>query len=133
VRTGGRFVFACWQRMEDNPWFTGGLLARYLPPPPVLAPGKSPTGPFTLADAERVSDLLGSAGWSDVEPTAYQRTEIVDIDAIFDADQLARAGLCAADKADAGRAVEQQLAGFDRGDGRFEIPLAFWVFTARRS
>ena len=133
VRSGGRFVFACWQRMEDNPWFTGGLLARYLPAPPALAAGKSPTGPFALADATRVAHLLGSAGWSDVEPSAYVRTEIVKKEAIFDADQFDRAGLSDADEADARRAVEQQLAPFDRGDGEFEIPLAFWVFAARRA
>ena len=37
----GRFVFACWQGVERNPWHIGTALAKLLPPPRTPEPGKS--------------------------------------------------------------------------------------------
>ncbi len=48
LQVGGRFVFACWQRVEDNPWYVGPTLAPYLPPTPEPAPGKSADGSVLL-------------------------------------------------------------------------------------
>ena len=60
---GGRFAFACWQPIERNPWFLGPALADFALAPPPPAPGKSPTGPFSLSDPERVGEILAGAGW----------------------------------------------------------------------
>jgi len=62
LEVGGRLVFACWQRVQDNPWHIGPTLAPYLAPAPEPAPGKSATGPFSFGDPDRVRDLLTSAG-----------------------------------------------------------------------
>ena len=61
---GGRFVFACWQGVERNPWHLGTALRKLLPPPTVPAPGKSPVGPFALGDDEYVRELLEAAGYA---------------------------------------------------------------------
>ena len=56
LRPGGRIVFACWQAIERNPWFFAPAIANLLPPPPEPLPGKSPTGPFSLADPGRTAE-----------------------------------------------------------------------------
>jgi SAM-dependent methyltransferase len=71
VRPGGRLVLLTWQPLDRNEWLTavlGALAAgRDLPGPPPDAPG-----PFGLSSPERVHDLLGTAGWSDVSCTAVE-------------------------------------------------------------
>ena len=131
VRPGGRLAFSCWQHMADNPWFSGAVLARFVAPAPEPAPGKSRTGPFSLADPERVSTLLGSAGWSEVERTPYELTVTVPSQAIVDDHELDGLGLSGPDLDEAGEALRQHVARFDRGNGSFAVPLAFQVFTAR--
>ncbi len=59
---GGRFVFACWQGVERNPWHLGTALKSLLPRPRVPAPGKSPVGPFALGDDEYVHEVLEASG-----------------------------------------------------------------------
>ena len=71
---GGRFVFACWQGVERNPWHTGTALRSFVPPPRTPPPGKSPVGPFSLGDDEYVRDLLGGAGFSEVGCTEFDIT-----------------------------------------------------------
>jgi 2-polyprenyl-3-methyl-5-hydroxy-6-metoxy-1,4-benzoquinol methylase len=131
VRPGGRLAFSCWQHMADNPWFTGAVLARFVAPAPEPAPGKSRTGPFSLADPERVSALLESAGWSQVERTPYELTVTVPRRAIVDDHELDGLGLSGADLDEAGDALRRHVARFDQGNGSFTVPLAFQVFTAR--
>ena len=131
VRPGGRLAFSCWQHMADNPWFSGAVLARFVGPAPEPAPGKSRTGPFSLADPERVSTLLGSAGWSEVERTPYELTVTVPSQAIVDDHELDGLGRSGPDLDEAGEALRQHVARFDRGNGSFAVPLAFQVFTAR--
>ena len=70
LRAGGRLGFVCWQRLEDNPWAAAPLAAvRTLAPErplgPMLEPGQP--GPFFLSSPAFVSDLLGRAGFSEVE------------------------------------------------------------------
>ena len=45
-----RLAFACWRGIDENPWFVVNAIGRFLQPPPPPAEGKSPTGPFVLAD-----------------------------------------------------------------------------------
>jgi SAM-dependent methyltransferase len=68
VRPGGRVAFACWQGFLDNEWLqvpgeavasqAGGTLD------PAAAPGRP--GPFSLADPDRVRQVLRDAGYGDV-------------------------------------------------------------------
>jgi SAM-dependent methyltransferase len=131
VTPGGRLAFSCWQHMADNPWFTGAVLAPFVATPPEPAPGKSRTGPFSLADPERVGALLAAAGWSQVERTAYELTVAVPGQAIVDDHELDGLGLSGAGLDEAGDALRQHVARFDQGNGTFVVPLAFQVLTAR--
>jgi SAM-dependent methyltransferase len=132
VAPGGRLGFVCWQAVELNPWFVGPALAPFLAPPPPPAPGKSPTGPFSLADAEHTTSILEQAGWSKVETARYARTVTVDRDAIVDDAQLTFLGVDDDRLPDARKAVEDHLAALRRDDLHYDAPLAFQVFTAAR-
>jgi SAM-dependent methyltransferase len=130
VRPGGRLTFACWQGLASNPWAVGPALAAILPPPPPPPPGKSPTGPFALADADRTVELLTAAGWTDVSRTIHAVTATVARDAIIDDAQLSFLGVPADRVAEARAAVEAHLAPLHRADGNYDAPLAFQIFTA---
>jgi SAM-dependent methyltransferase len=127
---GGRLGFACWQAVEQNPWFVGPALAGYLPVPPPPAPGRSPTGPFSLSDPERVVEILSSSGWSDVKHDSQELVVEIDRDAIVDDGQLTFLGVPEESFEQARLAVDQLLAPLDGGDGRLHAPLAFQIFTA---
>jgi SAM-dependent methyltransferase len=132
VVEGGRLAFACWQPMDANPWYVGHGIAPFVPPPPPPGPGKSPTGPFTLADAEETARLLRSAGWVDVASSPYEMTVAVDARAIADDGQPAFLGVPEGRLAEARTAMALHLAGMARGDGRYDAALAFRIVTARR-
>jgi SAM-dependent methyltransferase len=132
VRPDGRFGFACWQPVDVNAWHIGRVLAPFVPVPPPLAPGKSATGPFSLGDASRTSDLLAAAGWTTVGRTPYELSVTVDADAIVDDDQLPFLGVSDERLDDARDAVAAHLDRFVTTGGRYEIPLAVQVFTATR-
>lgn len=63
---GGRLAFVCWQALERNEWMSVPLraFAEHLPLPPPGDPNAP--GPFAFADPDRVRQVLGDAGWSNV-------------------------------------------------------------------
>ncbi|MGI9590766.1 MAG: class I SAM-dependent methyltransferase [Myxococcota bacterium] len=77
TRSGGRIAFLCWRGAELNPFMSVPYLAVAkhveLPPPP---PPGTP-GPLSFADEDRVRDILGSAGWSQVTFETWQREFLV--------------------------------------------------------
>jgi SAM-dependent methyltransferase len=89
VEEGGRFVFACWQSIDRNPWALGHALGAYTPPLPTPAPGKAQPGPFALGDFGRTAELLLTAGWEEPRSVGFQQIVTVDRSAIFDDGQLA--------------------------------------------
>jgi SAM-dependent methyltransferase len=127
---GGRFGFACWQPVERNPWFVGPVLEAYLPPPPLPAPGKSPSGAFSLGDPGHVGEILGAAGWKAVERTPYEFVASVDREAIVDDRQLTFLGVSDHSLEAAKRAVDEQLEPLRGSEGRIEAPLSIQIFTA---
>ncbi len=131
VVPGGRIAFACWQPIERNPWFVGPALAGLAPPPPPPAPGKSPTGPFSLSNPERVREILAGAGWTSIVRHPYELVATVDRDAVIDDGQLAFLGVPAEALGEARRAVEEQLRPLETTDGRIRAPLAVQIFTAQ--
>lgn len=131
LATGGRFAFACWQPIERNPWFLGPALADFALAPPPPAPGKSPTGPFSLSDPERVGEILAGAGWKSTSRTPVELVAIVDRDAIVDDGQLAFLGVPEDSFDDARRAVDEQLAPLQTADGRIRASLSVQIFTAQ--
>jgi SAM-dependent methyltransferase len=129
VAPGGRLAFACWQELAGNPWHIGHAVGHLLPPAP-RAPGKVPAGPFSLSDAIRTDELLGAAGWADVRCAPHKVTVSVGRDALVDDGQPAFMGVPEERLIEAHAAVARQLAGFDRANGRYQVPLAYQVFTA---
>lgn len=132
LREGGRMAFACWQESQRNPWFFALALAPFLAPPPPLAEGKAPTGPFALADAERTTDILRAAGFSSITRTPVELTIEVPEDAIFDDEQLAFLGVAPADLAQARVAMDEHLAQFRLSPELSRFPLSLQIFAATR-
>jgi SAM-dependent methyltransferase len=130
LRPGGRIAVACWQAMERNPWFFALAIAKLLPPPPAPAPGKSLTGPFSLADPELTTGTLRSAGFVDVQRTAHELAVDVPQDSVVDQAQLGFMGVDA-DKLDAAQtAVDEYMQQFALGGELLRLPLAVQVFQA---
>ena len=67
VRPGGRFAYAAWNEVGENPWMFTPVLATIpiLGVPEMLGPDQP--GPFALAPPDRSCEVLEAAGWSDVE------------------------------------------------------------------
>jgi SAM-dependent methyltransferase len=136
---GGRLVFACWQRLADNPWFAVPIAAAraHLPPQPPADPDAP--GPFAFADPERVRGILASAGFGVVriEPheTAMRLGGPGDLERMVDgavemgpvlrllagADDAARATVRAA--------VRDALASHMKPDG-VTLPGSVWFVAA---
>jgi SAM-dependent methyltransferase len=127
---GGRFAFACWQAVERNPWFVGPPLAAYVPPRQSPAPGKSPTGPFSLSDPDRVALILVAAGWKTIEHNAHELVVSVEREAIVDDGQLTFLGVPEGSFAEARRDVDTHLERLGGSDGHIDAPLAFQIFSA---
>jgi len=128
--SGGRLAFVCWRAPDLNPWFAGPALAGFAPPPPPPAPGKNPTGPFSLSDAQHTAALLEASGWREITSTSHELVVIVDLDTIIDDEMLGFLGVPEDSFIAAWEAIKRQLAPLTREDGRIDAPLAFQIFTA---
>src|SRR5262249_45098918 len=66
LRADGRVVLLTWQGLAENEWLSelraAMAVGRDLPAPPPDAPG-----PFSLSDPNRVREILGSAGFQDID------------------------------------------------------------------
>jgi SAM-dependent methyltransferase len=131
LKPGGRLVFACWQSIEHNPWFFVAAVAPFLPPPPQPAPGKSPTGPFTLADPDATTAILAAAGFGDIRRSAHQIEVDVPEDSVVDEAQLVFMGVPAEQLAAAQTAVDAHMQQFTLSPQLSRFPLAFQLFQAR--
>ena len=130
LRREGRFVFACWQGVEHNPWHIGTALRPFVPAPRLPAPGKSPDGPFSLGDDEYVRDVLGGAGFGDIESTAVEITARAPASAVVDRSLLGFMGVPPERLGEAESALDAHLARFAVAGGAYEYPLAFRVYGA---
>lgn len=70
----GRMAFLCWGPVEENEWITVPMSAAmaHLPPPDPVGP-RDP-GPFAFADREYTAEILGSAGFVDIDFEAFAPT-----------------------------------------------------------
>ncbi|HEX4433323.1 MAG TPA: methyltransferase domain-containing protein [Acidimicrobiales bacterium] len=128
LREVGRLVFACWQEVEHNPWHTGTALRPFVPPPRLPGPGKSPVGPFAFGDDEYVHDILGAAGFGEVETTALEITVRAPASAVVDRSLFGFMGVPPERLEEVGAVVDAHLARFAVGDGEYEYPLAFRIY-----
>ena len=137
VRPGGRMAFLCWQEQARNghrmvPW---RALASVVP----LLEDAAPPPAYSLADPDRVRDVLHSAGWRHVDLAAVQEPLLVGTDAgdatDFMMSQPATRTLLAevdeATTAAAAAAVRQAFAQHVTPAGVL-LGSAAWLVTARR-
>ncbi len=71
LETGGRFAFAVWGPASDNAWITAArdVTARFVTVP---TPEPDAPGPFRYANEGKLLELLGDAGFSDLEVRDWQ-------------------------------------------------------------
>ena len=124
-----RLAFVCWQSAERNPWFPFEALAPFVPPFPEPAPGKSPTGPFALADPERTTAILEAAGFTGVVRTAHALDADVVVDPMDDV-ELAYRGVRPDELAAARASLDAHAEQFRLPSGLFRFPLRFQLFRA---
>jgi SAM-dependent methyltransferase len=130
LRPAARIAFACWQAAELNPWFFASAVSQWVPRPPEPEPGKSPTGPFALADAERTAGILEAAGFTDVVRAAHALDVDVPEDTIVDEHMLAFMGVPEEELGAAWAALDAHMQQFRLDSGLSRFPLRFQLFQA---
>jgi SAM-dependent methyltransferase len=130
LKPNGRLRFACWQSNAKNPWFFAPILAEFVSPSVPPAPGKSPTGPFALADPAWTASILEGAGFSAVRRTTFEIEVDAPQDALVDDVQLGVMGIPNEHLEKARDAVETHVARFKQPSGQSRFPLAFAIVDA---
>ena len=143
LRPGGRLCMVVWRRKLDNDWMHRAevLVADYLTRPEEYDEPTCGPGPFSMANADTVSDILLAAGYRDVElsrcdiPIRIGRNldEAVELmTALGPAGEVIRLlGERASDdlpKVDA--ALREGLAEFTQPDGSLVGPASTWIVGA---
>ncbi len=135
---GGRFAFAAWAALDDNPWINLPLQAALavIPPPPPADPDEP--GQFAFGDAARVRRILHDAGYGPVRQRAF------DFTMRYPGDDPARTAAGLADMGQVGRilrerpaderarataAIEQAITPLIQ-DGWTTLPARVWLFEA---
>jgi SAM-dependent methyltransferase len=81
LRPDGRFVFLCWQERDRNEWVTVPVSAA-LEHLPIPAPDlEGAPGPFSLATATRLRELLTDAGFENIQVGEVTETVLLGDDA----------------------------------------------------
>jgi SAM-dependent methyltransferase len=144
LRPGGRFVAAVWRRKLDNEWLyrSEQVAEKYLDEPEEPEDVRCGPGPFSMANADTVSEQLQIAGF---ESPTFTRCDLPikignDLDhavafntAIGPAAELLR--ICPADEVDRLRPKLQQeirevLADYQQPDGGILGPASTWIISA---
>jgi SAM-dependent methyltransferase len=138
VRPGGQLAVLAWRELARNEWLTAFrealAVGRTLPPPPVGAPG-----PFGLADAGHVRDILTAAGYSGVDFTEIDEPIEFGTDADDAWGFVRKIGIVEGltqglDEPDKRRALDQlraTVAAHDTGNGVL-FGSSAWLITAER-
>jgi SAM-dependent methyltransferase len=144
LRPGGKLVACVWRRKIDNEWLYRAeqVTEKYLEEPEVPADVRCGPGPFSMANADTVSEQLQIAGFE--QPT-FTRCDLPmklghDLDhavrfnmAIGPAAELLR--ICPADEVERLRPkVEKEirdvLGDYLQPDGSLNGPASTWIITA---
>lgn len=138
LRPDGTLALLAWRTLQENDWLmslrAALAMGRELPTPPPDAPT-----PFSLADPDRVQQILGAAGFHGVELAPID--EPMDLGATAaDALDFARtmgivegltSGLDAAVRAEAMANLARLFEEREQADGVL-LPSAAWLITARK-
>ena len=144
LRPGGRLVAVVWRRKLDNEWLHRAeqVAERYLEEPEEPEDVRCGPGPFSMANADTVSEQLQIAGFED--PT-FTRCDLpmkvgTDLDhavafnmALGPAAELLR--ICPADEVDRLRPkvrdeIREVLSDYVQEDGTVSAPASTWIVTA---
>ncbi len=145
LRPGGRLCMIVWRRKLDNDWLHRGELVvnKFLEKPEETDEPTCGPGPFSMANADTVSEQMTHAGFEDItlrrHDIDYRMGDDLDatialITAIGPAGELIR---LAGDEADKVRpeiesALRDAYAELERPDGLFARASA-WIVTARNA
>jgi SAM-dependent methyltransferase len=141
LRAGGRLACSVWGPIMDNPW----MLVPTMAAGPVLKaqmtiPGPTEPGPFSLADPERITSLLGEAGFVDVTVEPVEGVRMFtpasvddDVQMLLEVGPLGE-DYEAADDASRAAAFDAILAAVEsyRDGDNWRLPGAALKVTARR-
>ena len=130
LRHSGRLVFACWQRLEANPWFFYEAVKPFVPAPPPREPGAAAPGPFAFGDAAYVTSVLEGAGFAEVAVKLHELGPEVPVDTVLDELQLTSMGVPEEELAEAMAAASAYMERFRVDGGLWRFPIAFQIFSA---
>jgi SAM-dependent methyltransferase len=130
---GGELCFIAWRAQEENPFMlTGDRVAAEINPDAPARDVGGP-GPFSLADPDRVREVLD--GWADVEITPIDRTARLPEEALLpylkNMGPVSRA-LREVPEEERDRILDRVRGAFDEfvHDGEVRFPTATWRVTA---
>jgi SAM-dependent methyltransferase len=134
---GGRLCVVTWQPLAVNDWLTVPAAA-LLAFGPLPDPGAGGPGMFAQSDPDQVTDVLGRAGFRDVELRPVTVPKVLGADAREAAEYVANSGpgqaaleaITEQDRAPALAAVEAALAAH-AGEAGVALGAAVWIVTAR--
>jgi SAM-dependent methyltransferase len=136
VRPEGRLALLTWQDLADNEWLTEFRAAlavgRDLPTPPPDVPG-----PFALADPDRVTSILGAAGFVDIsfdglrEPMSFGPDPEDAFDFVAELTGWMRDGLDETDR-DTALAALRTTIEEHTGDDGVAYQSSTWIIQARK-
>lgn len=67
LKPTGRLVFLCWRTPQENPWMAEPAAVTFqILPPPAEKPAPTDPGPFSLGEAEHLTNVLQSAGFTNI-------------------------------------------------------------------
>jgi SAM-dependent methyltransferase len=141
---GGRLVGVVWRRKLDNPWVerAESVVGRYLEEPEESDEPRCGPGPFSMADADTVSEQLKIAGFDGI---SLRRCDL-PIKIGNDLDHAVRFNMALGPAAEVIRLVGEEaekirpkleveirevLADYDRGSDGVVAPASTWIISAR--
>ena len=124
-------AFACWQPADRNVWHTAAILSQFAGRRPEPAPGKSPTGPFSMGNARRIRQILSAAGFTEITRTPRRLVVVTPEDSVRDEEQVTGINVPPERREEARAALARHFEQFRRGDGLSRFELNFQVVTAR--
>jgi ubiquinone/menaquinone biosynthesis C-methylase UbiE len=136
LRPEGRLGFVCWRRLEENELDELPLRAAASHLPPHLIAGAASSNWFSFSDPERIREVLGRAGFIDIEVVAHD--ELVGSGSLQGmVDVCSRVGALGAIlrqnpelRREAVPALEEVLRAIDGPQGP-RLRAAAWVVIAR--
>jgi SAM-dependent methyltransferase len=140
LRPGGRIAFTCWRDLLVNDWLMvpAGAALQHVPMPDLGQPGAP--GPFSLADPERVRQVLQDAAFAQIALEEVARpmplgSSADDVLAFMRGTEMAQVLMSGVDPGTAERAWAAVKAALQAHAEPGGITLAgtAWLVTARRA